>query len=161
MEIIKHPDSTSYVTVENIGRDFKTFKINSYEDLWGAKLADKIDFRGDILAAAKNRKFVDGKSVLTQQLPNFDYKGKDVLIIDDICIYGGTFKGLAKLLRKQGCNKLYLAISHLTIQNHEKDNVFEHFDKVFTTNSKYDDYWVRINRNSAKQIPNLEVIKLF
>lgn len=34
MEINKYPDETSYVQVENIGRDFKTFKINTYEDLW-------------------------------------------------------------------------------------------------------------------------------
>ncbi len=128
---------------------------------WGAKLADKKDFRGDVLAAAKNRKFIDGKSVLTQQLPNFDYKGKDILIIDDICIYGGTFKGLAKLLKEQGCNRLYLAVSHLTAQNHEKDSIFEYFDKVFTTNSKYDDYFVRIDGNSGKMPSNLEIIKLF
>lgn len=128
---------------------------------WGAKLMDKLDFRGDVIAAAKNRKFVDGKSILTQQLPDYDFEGRDILIIDDICIYGGTFKGLATMLRERNCGKLYLAVSHITVQNHEKDNVFSYFDRVFTTNSKYDVYYERVDGSSGKEIKNLEIIKLF
>lgn len=128
---------------------------------WGAKLMDKISFKGDVIAAAKNRKFIDGKSVLTQQLPNYDFEGKDILIIDDICIYGGTFKGLATILREHNCGKLYLAVSHITVQNHEQYNVFSYFDKVFTTNSKYDVYYERIDGSSGKEIKNLDIIKIF
>jgi phosphoribosylpyrophosphate synthetase len=128
---------------------------------WGVKLCDKINFSGDVIAAAKNRKFIDGTSILTQQLPDYDFEGKDVLIIDDSCIYGGTFTGLSSMLREQGCNKLYLAVSHITVQNHEKYNVFQYFDKVFTTNSKYNMYYERIDGNSGAEIKNLEIIKMF
>lgn len=152
-------EKNDYVVDEN--KDLVVLLPDGGAYKWGAKLMDKLDFRGDVIAAAKNRKFVDGKSILTQQLPDYDFKGKDILIIDDICIYGGTFKGLAKMLRERNCGKLYLAVSHITVQNHDKDNVFSHFDNVFTTNSKYDVYYERIDGSSGKEIKNLEIIKLF
>ena len=129
---------------------------------WGVKLMDSLEWEGDVLAASKNREYKNGTSILKQKLPNYNYKGKNILIIDDICINGGTFKGLSTLLREQGCGKLYLAVSHLTIQNFEKeDNVFSYFDHVFTTNNKYDEYFIRDSEAGGKQIDNLKVIKLF
>jgi len=93
-----------------------------------------------------------------------DFEGKDILIVDDICVKGGTFKGLAKLLKKSYCGKLYLAVSHMTVQQLGTDPVTHYFDKVFTTNSKYDTYyWVNdkahFNTNTIPE--NLEVIKQF
>jgi ribose-phosphate pyrophosphokinase len=128
---------------------------------WGVKLVDSIGWKGGATAAAKNRKLIDGKSILTQQLPDYNFEGKDILIIDDICINGGTFKGLASMLRERNCGKLYLAVSHITIQNHNKDNVFQYFDKVFTTNSKYSEYYERVDGSAGREIKNLEVVKLF
>ena len=72
------------------------------------KLCDKIGWTGETSSCSKSRKFVDGKSVLTQLADREDYNGKDILIIDDICVYGGTFVGLSKLLRERNCGKLYL-----------------------------------------------------
>jgi len=129
---------------------------------WGAKLADKLGLKLDVLNASKFRK--DGK-VDKQELPNYDFEGKDILIIDDICIYGGTFKGLATMLRERNCGKLYLAVSHLTIEDfyvlgEVTDTVFDYFDKVFTTNSKYDNYFVF--KTDVGILPkNLDVIKIF
>jgi ribose-phosphate pyrophosphokinase len=134
---------------------------------WGVKLCDKINFSGDVIAAAKNRKFVDGKSILTQQLPDYDFKGKDVIIIDDICIYGGTFKGLSKLLKERNCSKLYLAVSHMTVQNLGEDPTTNYFDKVFTTNSKHNNYIYKTMDknhgllNTLSQPQNLKIINLF
>ena len=124
---------------------------------WGVKLADKLGFKGDVLAAAKNRKFVDGHSKLIQQLPDYDFTGKSVLIIDDISIGGGTFKGLAKMLRERNCGKLYLAVSHMTIESLGQDPVTDYFDRVFTTNSKFDTYYGRDDFEPK----NLKVIDLF
>jgi ribose-phosphate pyrophosphokinase len=118
---------------------------------WGVKLMDKIGFKGDVLACAKNRKFVDGKSVLKQELPNFDFKNKDVLIIDDICVNGGTFLGLSSLL-KESCKSLNLAISHLTVKTPNK-NLESAFDTIFTTNSKFEYNEYKLN--------NLKIINLF
>lgn len=126
---------------------------------WASKL--NIPWKQEMLSASKSREFINNKSILTQQLPEYNFKGKDILLLDDICIYGGTFKGLSTMLRQRNCGKLYLAVSHITIQNHEKDNVFEYFDRVFTTNSKYDNYFVRDSEAGGKQPKNLEIIKLF
>lgn len=126
------------------------------------KLVNKLKWPGETYSASKSRQYVDGESKLTQVIDRQDFEGKDVLIIDDICVYGGTFKGLAKLLRERNVGKLYLAVSHITVQSHKgKDPVFNHFDKVFTTNSKFDHYWIEGRDGSPKEPKNLEIINLF
>lgn len=125
------------------------------------KLCDKIHWIGDTYSANKARVWDGKESILVQTIQRDNFEGRDILIIDDICIYGGTFKGLANMLRERNCGKLYLAVSHITVQNHEKDNVFNYFDRIFTTNSKYDVYYERIDGSSGKEIKNLEIIKLF
>lgn len=125
------------------------------------KLCDKLEWTGETESAAKSRKFVDNKSILEQRIDRTNFNGKDILIIDDICIYGGTFKGLAKLLRERNCGKLYLAVSHMTVQDLGDDPVTNYFDKVFTTNSKYDSYFVKDSEAGGKQPDNLIVINMF
>lgn len=125
------------------------------------KLCDKINWKGETFSASKSRKYENGETKLIQQVNREDFGGKDILIIDDICVYGKTFKGLYKLLKERNCGKLYLAVSHLTIEHHPQDSVFEYFDKVFCTNSKYDEYTAE-NELREMLIPqNLEIIKLF
>lgn len=127
------------------------------------KLADKLNWQGEVYSASKSREYKEGKSKITQLVDRMDFKGKDIFIIDDICVKGGTFKGLSKLLKERSCGKLYLAVSHMTVQNLGQDNVCKYFDKVFTTNSKYDEYYYTNNFNEevASQPENLEIIKLF
>ena len=60
------------------------------------KLCDNIGWEGKTFSASKYRSFVDGKTKLSQRVDREDFGGKDILIIDDICVYGGTFKGLSK-----------------------------------------------------------------
>ena len=124
------------------------------------KLCDKLEWQGETYSASKSRKYENGKSILTQIVDRQDFNGKDILIIDDICVYGGTFKGLSKILKECNCGKLYLAVSHITIQDLGTDSVSEYFDKIFTTNSKFNSYFktpVRYNNN----IKNLSIINLF
>lgn len=121
------------------------------------KLCDKIGWKGQTASASKSRLWDGQKSILVQQIQCTDFEGKDILIVDDICVYGGTFKGLSKLLKERNCGKLYLAVSHMTVQNLGQDPLTNYFDKVFTTNSKYDEYY-----GYDDFIPkNLEIIKLF
>lgn len=154
-----------YDTIEaGIRKDFSCFLMSS--DAGGfkplMKLADKFSWKGYTESASKSRKYEEGKSKLIQKIDRQDFEGKDILIIDDICVYGGTFKGLSTMLRERNCGKLYLAISHLTIQNHRGDDtVFKYFDKVFTTNSKYNEYYTEDNKGEPRQPENLEIIKLF
>jgi len=63
-------------------------------------------------------------------------KGKNVLIVDDICSRGGTFYHSAKKLKEIGAEKIFLYVSHCenTILDGEvlKSGLIE---KVYTTNS--------------------------
>ena len=127
---------------------------------WGVKLMDKLGFNGDVVAASKNRQYVDGKSKLVQQLPNYDFNGKDILIIDDLIIGGATFVGLAKLLKNRNCGKLYLAVSHITVENLGNDPVTNYFDMVYTTNSKFSKYWDKTDRCFSIR-DHLKIINLF
>jgi len=101
------------------------------------KLAEHIEWKGDTYSASKSR---DPKShKLTQLIDRQDFGGKDILIIDDLCVGGGTFIGLAKMLRERNCGKLFLAVSHMTVPEINPSLMLE-FDIVFTTNSKYNGY---------------------
>lgn len=128
------------------------------------KLCDKLQWQGETFSASKYREaYNNGKGTLIQEINRKDFGGKDILIIDDLSVYGGTFKGLAKLLRERNVGKLYLAISHMTVQNLGEDSVTNYFDKVFTTNSKFDSYHYEIDKGELINIfnKNLEIIKLF
>lgn len=126
------------------------------------KLCDVIEWGGETFSAAKARSWdeKDGTKFV-QQIHRDDFGGKDILIVDDICVYGGTFKGLSKMLREKNCGKLYLALSHMTVQDLGEDPVIRYFDKVFTTNSKFNDYYIEAVKLKDRQINNLEIIKLF
>ena len=63
-------------------------------------------------------------------------KGKNFLIIDDICSRGGTFLHSARKLKELGANKIYLYVTHCenTILEGELLDG-DLIEKVFTTNS--------------------------
>ncbi len=122
------------------------------------KLADSIQWTGETHSCSKSRSYDGAKSTLVQTIGREDFNGKDILIVDDICVYGGTFKGLAKLLRERNCGKLYLCVSHMTVKDLGPDPVTNYFTKVFTTNSKFDTYDYL---NIEPEDRNLEVISLF
>jgi ribose-phosphate pyrophosphokinase len=96
------------------------------------KLAQSIGFNGGIETANKFRNTNDG--TLQVRLSCNDFGGKDVLIIDDICIGGGTFIALAKELKDKNIGKLYLAISHGIFSNRFTE-LSKYFNGIFTTNS--------------------------
>ncbi len=62
--------------------------------------------------------------------------GSDVLIVDDICSYGGTFFHSARKLKELGAGKIYLFVSHCEISILEgevlKSGLLE---RVYTTDS--------------------------
>lgn len=97
------------------------------------KLCSKLDWRGELVAANKFRSISTG-SIESLELSKQDFEGKDVLIIDDICIGGRTFIELAKKLREKNVGKIYLAISHGVFSNGFRD-LNEHFEGIFCTDS--------------------------
>lgn len=98
------------------------------------KLADKLNWKGEVYSASKSRS-TEIPGLLHQQVDRQDFQGKDILIIDDICVKGGTFVGLAKMLKTRNCGKLYLAVSHMTVLDFNEELTLL-YDTVFTTNSK-------------------------
>lgn len=115
---------------------------------WINKLADTIDFKGEVYGANKSRDMETHK--LTQIIDRQDFFGRDILILDDLCVYGGTFVGLGKLLKERNVGKLYLAVSHITIKNPNKE-LETLYEKVYCTNSKYNEY----------ELKNIQIIKQF
>lgn len=63
-----------------------------------------------------------------------DFQGKDLLIVDDICDGGGTFIGLAEVLKERNCGSLSLYVTHGIFSNGFKE-LAKVFDKVYTTDS--------------------------
>ena len=126
------------------------------------KLADKLNWRGEVYGASKSRKYEDNKTKLIQVIDRQDFQGKDILIIDDICVYGGTFVGLVKMLRERNCGKLYLAVSHITVEKPNPE-LFSLFDEIFTTNSKFEELFpiVHKDKGGASKAKNLHIIKHF
>lgn len=120
------------------------------------KLCDNINWKGETASASKARNYNNGKTVLTQLIAQNNFRGKDILIIDDLCIYGGTFIGLAEMLKERNCGKIYLAISHLTVDK-PNPKLFELFDCIFTANSKNLFY---VNQKQNKP-DNLKILNLF
>lgn len=116
------------------------------------KLCDKIKWEGQTYSASKARKYENGESKLIQEVDKKDFEGRDILIVDDICVNGGTFIGLAKILKEKNCGKLYLAVSHMTVKS-PNPALFEAFNCVFTTNSKFDEYLAPKNK--------LKVLRMF
>ena len=119
------------------------------------KLADIIEWKGETESAAKSRDPLTHK--LTQQVSTMDFKGKDVLIVDDICVYGGTFVGLGKIMETRNVGKMYLACSHVTVKEPSRE-LPNYYDRMFTTNSKYDSYDVMTIVGTERK-PFIEIIK--
>ncbi len=109
------------------------------------KLASNIMFKGEVASANKSRSISSG-NIDSIELSKQDFEGKDVLIIDDICIGGRTFVELANV------GKLYLAVSHGIFSNGFNE-LSKYFTKVFTTNSRRNSYLLEIG-NMETPNPN-------
>jgi ribose-phosphate pyrophosphokinase len=64
----------------------------------------------DVLCASKTRDTRTGEITATEI--HGDVKGKDIIILDDICDGGRTFIELAKVLRALNSGNIYLYITH-------------------------------------------------
>jgi len=77
------------------------------------------------------------RDVRTGQLSGFrtletDFKGQTCLIADDICDGGGTFIGLAALLKSKGAGTVAVAVSHGIFS---KGFALAGIDRIYCTNS--------------------------
>ena len=60
----------------------------------------------------KKRDWETGRILGLDITNEYFVKGKDILIVDDICSRGGTFYHSAKALKEAGANKIYLYVTH-------------------------------------------------
>ena len=90
----------------------------------------------EVIPCSKIRNPENGQ--ITDSVVQGDVRAKDCIIIDDICDGGRTFIELAKVLKKQGAQKLYLSVSH-GIFSKGLDVLKEHFERVYCFNSFLDE----------------------
>lgn len=93
-----------------------------------SKIADKNDL--EVVTATKKR--VNGKIISGELLG--DVQGKRCLVIDDICVGGGTFVQLGQLLVKGGAKDLALYVSHGIFCNGTID-LNNYYSNIYTTGS--------------------------
>ena len=75
---------------------------------------------------------IQGLTLVSEEL----VKDKDVLIVDDICSYGGTFFHSAKALKEAGANNIYLYITHCETSIFDGEMISSGLiNKIYTTDS--------------------------
>ena len=89
-----------------------------------------------VIFGIKKRDFATGKILGLDVVSDIDLKGKKVLIVDDICSAGGTFKFSAMKLKELGASDVALYISHCedNIQNGDLLKT-DLISKIYTTDS--------------------------
>lgn len=66
------------------------------------------------------------------QLESGDVRGRGVVIVDDICDGGGTFTGIAEVLRSHGAKSVHLAVTHGIFS---RGIELAYIDRVYSTDS--------------------------
>ena len=100
-------------------------------------LCDFLMYREKLIVCNKIRDVKNGD--ITISIPkNIDIKNRNIFIIDDICSKGGTFKAIAKELKKQKCKNISLIISHYENSANIKELQESGINTIYTTNSMCD-----------------------
>jgi ribose-phosphate pyrophosphokinase len=94
-------------------------------------LVERLGAPLDIAYCSKQRESATGK-LSGFQFDSGNIAGRNALIVDDICDGGGTFSGIAQVLKKQGANQVFLCVTHGVFS---KGIVIDGIDQIFTTDS--------------------------
>ena len=106
----------------------------------GAMARYSIDNGKPVLCGKKVRDFDTGRILEYDIVDKEDFnklnKGEpfNVIIIDDLSSYGGTFVQASKRLKEVGAAKVILVVAHAE-ESIYKGELFDHIDKLYTTNS--------------------------
>lgn len=115
------------------------------------------------LVGHKNRDFETGKilnlEVVGRLEPTLDTRQPNAIIVDDLSSYGGTFVHSAKALRDIGFEKIYLLVAHAE-NSVFKGELFEHIDKLFTTDSilTEQNYWENAKFKEKLKVYEIEEV---
>lgn len=96
---------------------------------------------GNIIVASKHRDIATG-NILSTEVPGLNnHRGRDFIIIDDICDGGRTFIEIAKKIKQElpgdRCGKIYLVVTHGIFSTGFLE-LSRYFDGIYTTNSVKD-----------------------
>jgi ribose-phosphate pyrophosphokinase len=91
----------------------------------------------EVVCFSKVRDPKTGK-LLSFECETKDFEGKDCVIVDDICSKGGTFMGVAKILKERNAGKVILVVSHYEGIADEQALKDSGINKVYKTNSMND-----------------------
>ena len=106
-------------------------------------------FLTDGYKTSHNKQYPEGTTlVFSNFTPRSDNHANEGLKNKGVVVFGIQY--MLKVLKEHNCGKLYLAVSHMTVLELGKDTVGNYFDRVFTTNSKFEeDYTSDGNTNLA------------
>ncbi len=99
------------------------------------KLAQKVEYKGEIATGIKVRDLATGQIIKSDVNAN-DLKGKACIVIDDICDGGRTFIELATALKAKNAGYLYFIASHGIFSHNALDRLKEAgYKNVCSSNS--------------------------
>lgn len=125
---------SSYDIPEYILRD----AIICFPDEGAVRRGYKYKSTNGYIICHKQRDKTDGElSGFALNYRGIDLAGKKIVVIDDLCDGGGTFCGIAPLLREKSPSRIYLCVTH-AIQKEGLRRVAEAYDRVYITNSYKD-----------------------
>lgn len=135
--IVESPETYCDQAIQKIYDEIEFSPLMAFYPDEGAMKRYSESYGLECAYAAKNRDWQTGKILGLEVIGNADaVKGRNIIIIDDICSKGGTFYYAAKKLKELGANKIFLFVTHC------EKTVFEGelfksglIDKLFTTDS--------------------------
>lgn len=138
---VKVLDPHSDVSMALIDRSYEMFKpieilniskdaVLMYPDAGAAKKY-KVNNNNCIIG---NKHRDESGKIIKYELLNFVEGTRSVVIVDDICSYGGTFVAAAKALKEKGVENIILIVSHCE-DNILKGGVLDYVDAVYTSDS--------------------------
>lgn len=136
-----------YNKIEN---GYDNYDLFCFPDNGSSKKYSSIYKDKPYVYCVKNRDWKTGKILNSKlELNGQDIKGKNILIIDDICCKGGTFILAAKALKDEGANKIDLQVSYCEKSIFEGDILKDNspINKIYTFNTLFD-----INSNKSNKI---------
>lgn len=131
-----------------------------FPDLGASKRYSKMKAK-NVLIGHKNRDFVTGDILGLELMGDTSKANKqNVIIVDDLSSYGGTFVHSAKALREKGFRNIYLLIAHAENSIFKKE-LFNHIDKVFTTDTILTEHlnWENV-KNTRNKLHVYEIAKI-
>ncbi len=105
----------------------------------------------NVLIGHKHRDFETGKITSFDLVGEYKEDGYKVIIVDDLSSYGGTFVHSAKALREEAFEEVYLLVAHAE-NSIFKGKLFNHIDKVYTTDSMLTDHIHPDNKRFESQL---------